>query len=285
MKRYLHFLFVLVMVSTVAHASQQPPPKSLINNYVGDSSTSASASASAGESKLSAPMMVAMVPSAQEACECPDFLETAEGKEARACYEAAFAGDAEEQYNLGTRCEFGRGVVRDNWLAYTWYLKSSLQGNMAAQLSVASCYRYGIGVVADLNYAIERYKAVDTSCQNLAHGLRCAPACCALGELYSICRKRALEHKNASKAHQYRALSLEYYHAAAKGDWGPALVYLGKRDLALGDIRMATHWLQKAAAQGEVDAIATLARLEERQKIDAASNAAQKDDSKEAVKE
>jgi TPR repeat protein len=304
MKNNLNFLLIVTMLSGVAQASQLPPKNPLINNFVGDSSsTSASASVSAGEAKQAATMTVATGPSAQEVLECPEFLETAEGKDARVCYEAAFAGDPEAQYNLGVRCEFGRGVERNNWLAYTWYLKASLNNNLSARLAVAACYRYGLGVGKDVVYAIKLYKTVDSAFQVLYQGKRLIPACSALGELYGEC---ARNEKMARKVWLYDKLSNEYYIIAAEGGWYEAQRYFGLLYLAKGKMNKARYWLQLAARQGDRRAIAALSQLEVNEKSqeatvhqaeevvepvvqatdgDTASNSTQKADGKESVKE
>jgi len=262
-------------------AASLAPKQPLVHNDIGSASSSSSSSAptSAGDVKDAASMIVATSPSADEVPARPKFLETSEGNEARACYDFAFAGDPEEQYNLGERCRLGNGVVRDDRLAYTWYFKASLKGNLAAQVAVAdcyrngigvdrdidhaiklyaACYRFGIGVDQDIDHAIEWYQESDAFCQKLGYEKQRLSACYYLGVLYRRCRYNARVKNNDSKAHRYRELSLKYYQIAAEGGWAPAQTYLGNRCLNYGQVAEGLCWLQKAAAQHDADAIAML---------------------------
>jgi TPR repeat protein len=47
--------------------------------------------------------------------------------------EAAEQGDAEAQFNLGSRYIFGMGVAQDKVKAAEWYRKAAEQGHEAAQ--------------------------------------------------------------------------------------------------------------------------------------------------------
>src|SRR5262249_16997981 len=59
-------------------------------------------------------------------------------------------GDAEAQWNLGTRYRNGEGVLQDDARAVRWFLLAAEQGNLNAQSAVAASYWAGRGVPKDL---------------------------------------------------------------------------------------------------------------------------------------
>jgi hypothetical protein len=67
----------------------------------------------------------------------------------------AEAGDADAQWNLGSRYCTGKGVSIDFKKAYEWLEKSALQDNAMAQMSLGLLYRKGEGVPKDLYKALE----------------------------------------------------------------------------------------------------------------------------------
>lgn len=66
---------------------------------------------------------------------------------------AAKAGSAPAQFYLATRYKLGQGVAADVTQAFTWYKKSADQGISAAQLNVGQMYAEGRGVKQDINSA------------------------------------------------------------------------------------------------------------------------------------
>ena len=67
----------------------------------------------------------------------------------------AKAGDAEAQFEIGKRLDFGQGVEAAPKLAADWYHKAALQGHPKASEYLAIFYEEGIGVVKDLEKAKE----------------------------------------------------------------------------------------------------------------------------------
>lgn len=66
---------------------------------------------------------------------------------------AAKAGSAPAQFYLATRYKLGQGVTADLPEAFTWYKKAADQGVSAAQLNVGQMYAEGRGVKQDINSA------------------------------------------------------------------------------------------------------------------------------------
>ncbi len=76
--------------------------------------------------------------------------------------DAALAGDATAQLDLGYRHEHGKGVARDYAEAMSWYLKSAAQGDHQAEINIGLLHAYGRGVAIDLAEAAKWYrKAAD----------------------------------------------------------------------------------------------------------------------------
>ena len=61
----------------------------------------------------------------------------------------AAAGDANAQFELGTRYAEGRGVTRDAKAALQWFEKAAEQGLAPAQYRLGSLYEKGVGVERD----------------------------------------------------------------------------------------------------------------------------------------
>lgn len=66
---------------------------------------------------------------------------------------AAKAGSAPAQFYLATRYKLGQGVQADLAQAFSWYKKAADQGVSAAQLNVGQMYAEGRGVKQDINAA------------------------------------------------------------------------------------------------------------------------------------
>lgn len=66
---------------------------------------------------------------------------------------AAKAGSAPAQFYLATRYKLGQGVNADLVEAFSWYKKAADQGVSAAQLNVGQMYAEGRGVKQDINNA------------------------------------------------------------------------------------------------------------------------------------
>ena len=88
----------------------------------------------------------------------PDWADTAAGMQAfknkdygkafKEWKEAADAGQAEAQFDLGVLYAQGKGVLRDLTTAERWYRKSADQGNAEAEFALGQMYSRGWGVPA-----------------------------------------------------------------------------------------------------------------------------------------
>ncbi|MFO1153728.1 MAG: tetratricopeptide repeat protein [Rhodospirillales bacterium] len=72
--------------------------------------------------------------------------------------QAAEAGHAGAQLNLGNMYLTGQGTARDDAAAAAWYRRAADSGNAGAQFSLGTLYRNGWGVPQDYGRAIEWYR-------------------------------------------------------------------------------------------------------------------------------
>ncbi|MBO4534638.1 MAG: sel1 repeat family protein, partial [Clostridia bacterium] len=72
--------------------------------------------------------------------------------------EAAQAGDAEAQINIGNCYYSGKGVAKDRAEAVRWYTLAADQGNALAINYLGKCYELGHGVEKNIKQAIVYYK-------------------------------------------------------------------------------------------------------------------------------
>lgn len=121
---------------------------------------------------------------------------------ARALFaEAAQAGDAKAQFNLGRMYLYGEGGPRDETQALAWSEKAADQGIPGAQYDVGRAYEQGLGVRRDPKRAIAWYqKAADRGF---------ASAEVSLGDIYLAGRDETLDPKHAAEL---------YGAAAGQGD-------------------------------------------------------------------
>ena len=59
-------------------------------------------------------------------------------------------GDAQSQYNLGSKYYFGISFAKDHKKAFYWYKKAAEQDHYLAKLQVSSMYELGEGVKKDM---------------------------------------------------------------------------------------------------------------------------------------
>ena len=72
--------------------------------------------------------------------------------------QAAEAGLAWAQYNLGHLLLDGSGVARDRDAAFLWYMRAATQGHERAMNLVARCFEQGWGVARDATAARNWYR-------------------------------------------------------------------------------------------------------------------------------
>ena len=150
--------------------------------------------------------------------------------------EVAGQGDANAQFRLGVKYDFGRGVTQDNRQAVNWYRKAAEQGYAAAQNNLGVMYENGEGVTQDHRQAANWYhKAAE---QEHARGQY------NLGLMYEYGKGVTQDHRQA--VNWYRKAA-EQGHASAQYNLG--LMYKNGEGVTQDD-RQAVNWYRKAAEQG-----------------------------------
>lgn len=71
---------------------------------------------------------------------------------------AAEFGDPEAQYLFGAAYEDGKGVEKNDRLAFEWYRKAAEQGDVCSQFTVGVAYEDGIGVEENKYLAVKWYR-------------------------------------------------------------------------------------------------------------------------------
>lgn len=199
----------------------------------------------------------------------------------------AESGDANAQFELGRAYYRGKGVPKDEKVAFTWMDKSAAQGNLDAITSMGFFHAQGIGVEQSETKAVEWFRAgaekgsatcklnlglllrqgktIQTSSDEslrLMHEAAEAGSVVAqsyLGQLYYI-GDRFLKPDYA-KAKPYALKAAEAGDPAAQNIMG-ILSRDGIGPSAEGqDQAQAEEWFRKAAEQNEVKAQANLAHL------------------------
>ena len=150
---------------------------------------------------------------------------------------SAEAGDAEAQYDLGVRYDFGwLGVSeRDAAEAVTWYRRAAEQGHAKAQYRLGVMYAFGSGVPQDHVEAFAWYRLAG------AHGL--VRAQYRLGAIYE---------SGSGVPQDYVEAVTWYRRAAEQGDaraqYNLGLMYAEGKGVPQDDIE-AHMWLNLAASR------------------------------------
>ncbi|MCL2076384.1 MAG: sel1 repeat family protein [Betaproteobacteria bacterium] len=152
----------------------------------------------------------------------------------------AEAGDANAQFDLGSRYSLGQGVPQDYRQAFNWYRKAAEQGHDGAQNNLGSMYDRGNGVPQSLQQAIYWWRKA------AAQGS--PPSQYLLGTAYANGRGVPQNYRQA----------VSWYQKAAEQGFSPAQLNLGNM-YANGegvhkDIVLAYALLGLAAANGHNDA-------------------------------
>ncbi len=152
-------------------------------------------------------------------------------------------GVAEAQGELALRVEQGRGMKKDQDQANEWWRKAALQGNVDAQIALAS--RLIEGTAVEQKEALSLYQqAADAGDARAA-------------------REAGLCFKAGKGALQDHAKALAYFKKAAEKNDAQAQYQLGmcyrKGEGVAVDPLEATKWLRKAAGAGSGDAMSELA--------------------------
>jgi len=152
----------------------------------------------------------------------------------------AEAGDADVQYKLGCRYQYGNFVDKDYQEAFRWFLELAQKGDARGQFKVGVFYHYGYGREVDCKKAYEWYaKAVEQDhviAQN------------NMGVLYQI-------GKGVDKDYQK---AIYWYQKSAEGGDDAAQYNLGRMHYygkgVEQDYQKAFEWFTKAAEQGYEEA-------------------------------
>jgi TPR repeat protein len=165
-------------------------------------------------------------------------------EEAARYLKAASLGDPKAQFNIGLCHQEGRGVAKDEKLAFTWYRKAAVQGDAGAQNKLGDCYYRGLGVETDQEQALLWWRASANQGQ--------ADAQNSLGDFYSDKVSSFFLRKVAKPRDIQQAIS--WYQKAAEQDHARAQHSLGTcyHD-GIGvskDLDQAVSWYRKAAEQG-----------------------------------
>lgn len=168
--------------------------------------------------------------------------------EVRELIQRAEAGEAEAQYELSICYGRGNGVRQDYTEAFKWAMVSAKQGYAPAEGTVGSCYRAGKGVEQNIEEAIKWIqRAADkgdmTACWNRG--------------LFYLTGEYGAE-QNLEKAAIYIRQAADAGHVQACRIIG--IMYL-RGDGVPRDVELGHQWLEKAAAQSDVESEVWLARM------------------------
>ena len=155
---------------------------------------------------------------------------------------AAEQGVAQAQHEMGMRFATGQGVAADDGQACVWYARAAEQGHVDAQCSLAMCYLLGRGV------AVDREKAL-ALLQNAAIQGH-SQAQWQLGKLYA--------DGGDGLARDARQAGLLFKKSANAG-FAPAQATLGTLFAKAKKFERALEWWEKAADQGDPEALFNLA--------------------------
>lgn len=148
----------------------------------------------------------------------------------------AMNGNAEAQYLLAQRYDFGNDVTADTSEAIVWYKLAASQGHTDAMYNLGITYQYGDRVDVDINEAIGWYEAAG----NRGHG----DSQYSLAEILS---EEGSEWSNYSEA-------MRWYQRAADNGIPDALVGLGNMHAdglgVVSSVQIAARMYYDAALMG-----------------------------------
>jgi len=157
----------------------------------------------------------------------------------------AQSGGVEEQFNLGTLYESGRGVTQDYAEALKWYRKAADQGNANAENNLGWLYKNGWGVDRDYVEAVSWFR------RSAERGN--VTARCNLADMYS----------KGQGVTQDSAEALKWYRKAAEQGQAGAQWQVGQHyangEGGAKDLNEAVKWYRKAAEQGDAEGQSSLA--------------------------
>lgn len=183
----------------------------------------------------------------------PAWADTASGMDAfrhkdyqrafREWKQAADAGQAEAQFDIGVLYAQGLGVARDLTEAARWYQRAADQGNLEAEFALGQMYSRGWGVPRDEQDAMRWFELASNGLDSDG-----PPTGWATLDGYGVPQDQTQAaywyQKAAEKGHAEAAYNLAGLYASGKG--------------VPKDEEQATHWVRTAASKGYAPAQAAL---------------------------
>lgn len=161
--------------------------------------------------------------------------------------EAAEAGDARAEFNLGVRYWFGKGVMRDRGEAIEYFRKAAEKSHARAQFFLGTCYADGDEVPRDMGKALEWFRS--------AAELGCVDAQTKLADMYVTGKGVEQDYGVARK---WLQMAAETGHVVSQCNMG--LLYMNGRGVEK-DYEVAAEWFKKAALAGDTQSQYYLGRL------------------------
>lgn len=150
-------------------------------------------------------------------------------------------GDVEAQVQLATAYRSGQGVEKDMCLAFEWFKKAAMSGHAHAQYNLAMRYFNGQGVERDFKHATLWFaKAADQG---------------HVQALYAL----GFRYLNGDGVDKNRAVAMEIFEKVAQHGFAYAQYNLGKQHYDFLQYELAVTWLQKAVLQDYPQAMLLLA--------------------------
>jgi hypothetical protein len=147
-----------------------------------------------------------------------------------------FPFDADEQFNLATAYEIGKGVEKDLKQAVYWYRKAAEQGHADAQFNLVLAYETGNGVEQDFKQAVYWYTKVAEQADPITQ--------------FNL----GLDYENGNGVEQDSKQAVYWYTKAIEKGYSKAQYKMGLAyETGKGvvqDFKQAVYWYTKAAEQG-----------------------------------
>ena len=198
------------------------------------------------------------------------------------CKSAAENGDPKEQYNLGYRYRFGRGVARDYFECKKWFRLSAEQGYCEAQFSLGNLYREGSikhRIARNLEEAAKWYKEAAAqghkgAQHNLghmySHGHGVSQDYAEAAKWYQLAAEQGVKESQYRLAYMYEAgygiekdlnTAMHWYQSSADNGYIPAINRIAQEMYNKEAYKEAYHWYQKPAQDGNATAQLILAEM------------------------
>ncbi len=190
---------------------------------------------------------------------------------AQAILSAAEQGDVEAQALLGQILLDGRGITRDEALAFTWFGIAARQGHAMARNMLGRCHEHGWGCPVDLPAAARCYRlaadqGLDWGLYNLANLLATGRGVAQdYAQAYALYRRAAemghAKSMNLVGRYLHEGVlgepdpqeALEWFRRSAEGGDFRGQFSYALRLLEQGRLDMARGWLERALEGGNLN--------------------------------